>query len=542
MYSKGLKSFLAIVSIAVVSLICRASVYAQCSPAAPTTIGDVNGDAGIDVFDVIGLIGIAFSGEPASHFLGSEDINGDGGTDVFDVISVIGVAFSGDPTVFPPRVYPLTGRIGQGSRQLVKDPAMQYRIYGVWSIGSDTVNGSTDTVSVCQKTDTLIIPPGVVVQGDSSRSVPSALVVRRTGYILAVGTAAEPVVLTSMMPVGSRNRSDWGGVVINGAAPNNNRPSYMYNTEGGLNVGKGGGNIPNDNSGCLVYVREEFSGREFSLDNELNGITLNSVGSGTTLEYVQVNASADDGIEWFGGTVNIKHAVISNYDDDSFDTDLGTPFKGQFLLAVQDRNAPGSANHESFEWDNHPDPATEYEDLPRNMPTVYNTTHVGMGHEFIAAPNEGVHMRRGTAGQIFNTVWTRFRSAVDFDHAPTTRLITADSIHIGFSVWYDCGRWADDADSLGNEFKNNPVYSNQVYLNPTANPALAPILVAASFGDVGFPDFRPITPANPIGLDVAAGATPPNDGFFDPTATYLGCVKANDPAPWYSGWTNWDEH
>jgi hypothetical protein len=539
--SDRIKSAVAVVALIWGTTLVGSEARAVCSPAWPTTIGDVNGDGAIDVFDVIGEIEIAFSGG-FTIYLGADDLNGDGAADVFDVIQTIEVAFSGGSTRFPYRVVGLTGRIGAGRRQLVRDDSLQYRIYGVWSIGTDAVNGSLDTVSVCPKTDTLVIPPGVVVQGDTSRAVPSAMVVRRTGFVLAVGAPTSPIVFTSMMPVGSRNRSDWGGVVINGAAPNNNRPSYIYNTEGGLNVGIGGGNIPDDNSGCYVYVREEYSGREFSIDNELNGFTLNCVGSGTTMEYIQVHSSADDGIEWFGGRVNIKHAVISNYDDDSFDTDLGSQFKGQFLLAVHDRNLPGSANHESFEWDNHPDPATEYDDLPRNLPTVYNTTHVGMGHEFVATPNEGVHMRRGTAGQIFNTVWTRFKAAVDFDHSPTTRLIAADSIHIGHSVWYDCGKWADDGDSLGNEFKNNPVYSNQLYLNPTANPALAPILVAASYGDPGFPDFRPVTPANPIGLDIAVGATPPNDGFFDPAATFLGCVRATDPSPWYSGWTNWDEH
>jgi hypothetical protein len=518
--------------------------HAQCAPATCSRIGDVNGDGAPDVLDVTLVIGTAFRGQPKSHWLGSDDLNGDGiSSDVIDVTMMINIAFRGGSQAFPYRVYRLTGRLGAGTWHLVDDDSLQNRIYGVFSVGTDDVNGSLDTVSVCPKTDTLIVCPGTVVQGDTSHAVPSAIVIRRTGYAQVVGTEAKPVVFTSMMPVGSRNRSDWGGFVINGAAPNNNRPTYVENTEGGLNVGIGGGNIPHDNSGCFVYLREEYSGREFSLDNELNGITVNSVGDGTTLDYVQVNASADDGIEWFGGRVNVKHFVVSNYDDDSFDSDVGAEWKGQFLIASIDENAGNSANHEGFEWDNHPDPATEYDNLPRMMPTVYNATLVGMGHNFVAVSNSGIHQRRGAALQIFNTVWTRFKAAIDFDNDPScSRLIAADSIHIQKSVWYDVGKWADDGDSLGNQMRDNVALGNELYVNAPANPALAPILVAASFSDPGFPDYRPVSPSNPINLDTKVGVTPPNDGFFDPTATFLGAVKANDPTPWYAGWTQFAEH
>lgn len=545
-----LKRTIALIGLVAVGVVSGGSqARAVCDPAPPTSIGDVNGSGAIDVTDVLAIIKIAFVNGAQSRYLGSDDLDGNGVTDVSDVLREISIAFVNGSTVFPHRMYRLTGRTGPGKTYLVKDPAMDYRIFGNWNVGTDDVNGSMDTVSVCPKIDTLVIPPGVTVTCDTSRAVPSAIIIRRTGFAQIVGTRAQPILFISPMPPGLRNKSDWGGFVINGAAPNNNRPTYIENTEGGLNVGIGGGNIFDDNSGCFVYLKEEFSGREFSLDNELNGFTVNSVGRGTTLDYIESLGSADDAIEWFGGTVNVRHAVMTDYDDDGFDSDVGAEWKGQFMIAIQDPNKSTSPNHEGFEWDNHPDPATEYDNQPRMLPTVYNCTEIGMGHDFSPGPafliqNKGIHLRRGAACSVHNTIWTRFASCIDVDNnPPALRLIANDSMHISKCVWYDCGVWADDGDSLPNQFRDSTAkYNNSVYLNDPVNPALATILVAPGYNDAGWPNFLPVTPGNPIGLDAMVGDTPPNDGWFDPTATYVGAVKAGDPDPWYTGWTDWYEH
>ena len=101
-----------------------------------------------------------------------------------------------------------------------------------------------------------------------------------------------------------------------------------------------GGATPADNSGSIQYLQVKHPGFEIATGNELNGITLAGVGSGTTFEFVQVHNSSDDGIEWFGGTVNGRHLIVTGADDDSFDTDNGYSGANQFLIAVQ-RSAGG---------------------------------------------------------------------------------------------------------------------------------------------------------------------------------------------------------
>ena len=140
----------------------------------------------------------------------------------------------------------------------------------------------------------LTIEPGVTIYGESATK--GMLTINRNSKIMAEGTREEPIVLTSDKPVGQRSRGDWGGLIINGNAPlNTGEEAYG---EGG--TGYYGGNDPNDNSGVLRYVRVEFAGREISPDNELNGIAFQGVGSGTTVEYVQVHMNKDDGVEFFG--------------------------------------------------------------------------------------------------------------------------------------------------------------------------------------------------------------------------------------------------
>src|SRR5687768_12819903 len=177
---------------------------------------------------------------------------------------------------------------------------------------------------------TLNIAAGTRVIGESG-SV-GTLIVKRGGRLNAIGTRTEPIVFTSDQPVGSRARGDWGGLIINGRAP--------VNIPGGEGVGEAdtgvyGGNDPNDNSGSLRYVRVEFAGVEFSPDNELNGIAFQGVGRGTTVDHIQIHMNRDDGLEWFGGTVDIKYAVVSNAADDSFDWTQGWTGRAQFIAIHQ---------------------------------------------------------------------------------------------------------------------------------------------------------------------------------------------------------------
>ena len=159
---------------------------------------------------------------------------------------------------------------------------------------------------------TLTIEPGVTIYGENATN--GTLIVSQGGKIIADGTADAPIVMTSDAAIGERGRGQWGGLIINGRAPTNQGIAF-----GEGDTGAFGGDDPNDNSGVLRYVCLEYAGIEFSADNELNGIAFQGVGSGTVVEYVQVHMNQDDGIEMFGGTVNLKYVLVTGARDDSFD-------------------------------------------------------------------------------------------------------------------------------------------------------------------------------------------------------------------------------
>ena len=163
---------------------------------------------------------------------------------------------------------------------------------------------------------TLTIRPGTTIKGRTG----SALFIMRGSKIMAEGRADAPIVFTSDQPVGQRKPGDWGGLIILGNGQINR--AGVVDLEGTGSGGAqnpaidyGGGTNNADNSGVLRYVRVEFAGVEFSPDNELNGIAFQGVGRGGSYEYIQIHMNRDDGLEWFGGTADIKHAVASNAAD-----------------------------------------------------------------------------------------------------------------------------------------------------------------------------------------------------------------------------------
>lgn len=193
---------------------------------------------------------------------------------------------------------------------------------------------------------TLTIEPGTIIRATNK----SVLSVERGGKIMAAGTKAQPIVFTSLQGAGFRANSDWGGLVINGFGINN-LPGGTGVAEGGIGSEYGGSNNE-DNSGVLTYVRIEFPGYEVATGSEVNGLTLNSVGRGTLIDYVQVSYSGDDGFEWFGGAVNLKHIISYRTEDDDFDTDNGFAGMVQFGLILRDPSIVDTDTANAFESDN----------------------------------------------------------------------------------------------------------------------------------------------------------------------------------------------
>ena len=183
----------------------------------------------------------------------------------------------------------------------------------------------------------LTIQPGTIIKGVSGTK--AALIIERGSKILAQGTSSAPIVFTSDKPKGERASGDWGGLVLCGKATTN-----KHDNGAGVGVAEGGigsnygGTDDADNSGILQYVRIEFPGIPLTStqNSEINGLTLYSVGSGTTIDHIQVSYSGDDSYEWFGGTVNCKYLVAMRSLDDVFDTDNGYRGKLQFLFGLSD--------------------------------------------------------------------------------------------------------------------------------------------------------------------------------------------------------------
>jgi hypothetical protein len=182
---------------------------------------------------------------------------------------------------------------------------------------------------------TLIIEPGVIVKGQAGTGAnATALLIARGGKIMAEGTADSPIIFTSIadeiMPgeIASPNLDPdlnglWGGLLILGNAPISADASSVQ-IEGippSDPNGLYGGDNPTDNSGVVRYISIRHGGANIGEGNEINGLTLGGVGSGTIIENIEIIANQDDGIEWFGGTVTVKNAVIWNVGDDGVDTD-----------------------------------------------------------------------------------------------------------------------------------------------------------------------------------------------------------------------------
>jgi len=249
-----------------------------------------------------------------------------------------------------------------------------------------------------KQTSVLSLQPGTKVYGASG----SFLVIMRGSKIMATGTAGNPVVFTSLQR-DNLKPGLWGGIVINGNAPINNckagEPICEGLSEGIKNdTPKFGGNNASDNSGVLKYVRVEYAGFELAKDNELNGITFNGVGSDTEVDYVQVYRNADDGVEFFGGTVNVRHLVLTDNDDDGLDWDMGWSGKAQFVVIELEN---GTEDSNGIEADNLKSPMNAE---PRSNPTLSNLTIIARSEN----PKlfNGVLLRRGTAGQIHNAIVT----------------------------------------------------------------------------------------------------------------------------------------
>lgn len=283
-----------------------------------------------------------------------------------------------------------------------------YKLVGFVRVGQEDVFGTITKKGV------LTIQPGTVIIGD--RASKGALIVQRGSQIIANGTASAPIVFTSERAPGEREAGDWGGLVICGQAPNN-LPNDGTNRqlEGGYGAFHGGTD-PADNSGSLKYVRLEYAGIPINPNQEVNSLTLGSVGSGTTIDYVQASFGLDDSFEWFGGTVNAKHLIAYKGLDDDFDTDNGFSGYVQFGVGIRGAAIADQSGSNGFECDND---ANGSANTPYTSAIFANMSIIGAkGATNIAIDplfQNGAQLRRNNKQKLYNTVITGYPYGVYID-------------------------------------------------------------------------------------------------------------------------------
>ncbi|MFN7919706.1 MAG: hypothetical protein U0Q16_06395 [Bryobacteraceae bacterium] len=392
---------------------------------------------------------------------------------------------------------------------------------------------------------TLTVEPGTFIMGLPGSQPPSVLVITRGSKLVALGTKARPIVMTSSQPFGKRTRGDWGGMLMLGKAPVNvgaNVVAGSTNQAGeffveGLPAGPDflyGGNDPDDSCGYMSYLRIEYAGSILSPGNETNSFTFAGCGKGTQAHHLQAIYGLDDSFEWFGGTMDAKYLVGGLGADDYVDYQLGWTGRAQFGLFYQSPDANGNRG---IEGDN-----SEYNNaaLPYSNPTLFNMTFVGSGVPgFDEANAPGIFVRRGSRGSINNMVVTNFYSpGVDVADANTQAQADQGNLTMnGILLWNNglganpkapntvrgqsaSGYTADFADGAKGP-SGNPSGKNFLSEDPMLNRPLDwndPDFV----GRFGSPVFR------------AGFVAPPDDGFFD-TVNFIGGIGDDD---WTEEWTS----
>lgn len=391
-----------------------------------------------------------------------------------------------------------------------------YAINGVVHVGED-MGGDAAAPRPGARQGILNIEPGVTIYASAG---PDALVVNRGSRIYALGTAEEPIIMTAKIDIegnaDAETEGRWGGLVLAGRAPVNTcigdfQPGSAQcetRIEGG-DLGMYGGNSPTDNSGTVQYMQIRYSGFAFSGGNELQGLTTGGVGSGTTLEYIQVHNSSDDGMEFFGGTHSARYLVITGASDDSLDIDSGWNGAVQFGIVVQRDSTGDNMNEWSGTNSSNPIPLTPEQ---YSHPHVANFTYVGRAGGS-SGNGSGFTVNLGARAGIYNTVVTRKpggtgkgQTCLSLEHVPER-----GSSATLESVFFACpNNFNNEAAEAAFAAGSNTVAGNSTLVNVFVNGA------------------------NERAVPAVANL-PSKHGFFQ-QVDYIGGVRdANDT--WWQGWT-----
>ena len=280
--------------------------------------------------------------------------------------------------------------------------------------------------TIFEEGTTLTIPAGTTVTA-AATGADVYVAITQGAKIDAQGTSNEPIVFTSAAT--APNSGDWGGLILLGKAPINSVDGVSTTTATSEIASLPyGGSDAADNSGILSYVRVEYSGGKADGSSENNGVSLYGVGNGTSINYLQVYKGKDDGIEFFGGTVNASYLAVLDCEDDSVDWTEG--FTGT-LTDVYIKH--GTDHDKGIEADGF------NSDVANNggfwsKPTVDKLTIIGLGS---GTGNEAVRLRVGTQGEFSNVYIVGFEEGFDLDNEDTGNGVVSGDLVINSVLFED---------------------------------------------------------------------------------------------------------
>jgi hypothetical protein len=391
---------------------------------------------------------------------------------------------------------------------------------------------------------TLTIEPGTIIKGISGTK--GALIVERGGKIMAQGTSTNPIVFTSDKPKGQRSYGDWGGVVLCGKATTNKHDdgTGVGVAEGGIGS-EYGGTDDADNSGIMQYVRIEFPGIPLTstANSEINGLTLYSVGTGTTIDHIQVSYSGDDSYEWFGGTVNCKYLVALRGWDDDYDTDNGFRGKIQFALGMRDPLSADQSGSNGFESDNDADGSTL---TPTTAPVFSNITLYGPYAVTTDNVNSlfkrAMHIRRSSQLSVYNSVFVGWPKGLILDGTigNTPTMATNNTLQIEKCILAGMAANFEEVAASANPVTPFTIAQTQAYFEDASRGNSDSQSVADIIGASPLSLTAPtLLPGSGSILLTGASYTPTklSDAFFDKTGTFIGAFGSTN---WTTGWCNFD--
>ncbi len=311
--------------------------------------------------------------------------------------------------------------------------------------GTGTTTWTKDKVYILEgfvfvnEGQTLTIEPGTVIRGRTGQEEnASALIVARDGKILAQGTPEEPIIFTVegddlIGSVPTHAKGLWGGLIVLGRAHLNNQSGEAHIEGIPVTEDRGiyGGMLDDDNSGILSYISIRHGGTNIGEGNEINGLTLGGVGSSTIIDHIEVISNQDDGVECFGGSVNLKNISVAYCGDDALDVDYGYHGKIQFFLAIQSSETGDKLIE-----------ITGGEELgyglPYTLPQIYNFTGIGRGfntgRKLISVSSNG-------AGKIYNSIFTDQDLGCSIEYTEfeqdSYKQIQRDNLHISFNSYWN---------------------------------------------------------------------------------------------------------